>query len=83
MSNDIEPFLTLVSDFPNIQNIMAGLDDPVDPMLQKEMEMVKDSLVNSVTAKVPYTPYLTKALKKKAAKAGYLTRSQGPLPNNQ
>jgi len=67
MSNDIEPILTLVSDFPNIQNIMARSDDHVDPVLQKEMEMLKDSFMNSVTAEVSSTPYLTKAQKKKAA----------------
>lgn len=59
--NDIEPILTLVSNFPNIQNIMARPNDLVDPVLQKEMEMVKASLVNSVTAEVSSTPYLTKA----------------------
>jgi len=83
MGNDIKPILTLVSGFPNIQNIMARPDDPVDPVLQKEMEMVKDSFLNSVTTEVPSPPNLTKAQKKKAAKATYLTRSQGPLPNNQ
>lgn len=59
--NDIEPILTLVSNFPNIQNIMARPNDHVDPVLQKEMEMVKASLVNSVTAEVSSTLYLTKS----------------------
>jgi hypothetical protein len=83
MRNDMEPILTLVSEFPNIQNIMARPDDPVDPVLQKEIELVKDSLMTGVTAEVPSTPYLTKAQKRKATKATYSTRSQGPPPTSQ
>lgn len=79
----MEPFLTLVSDFPNLQHIQARPDDPVDPLLQKEIEMVKDSLMIGVTTELPSTPYLTKVQKKKAAKETYSTRSQGPLPDSQ
>jgi len=59
--NDMEPVLTLTSDFSNIKHIMAMENDLVDPVLQKEMEMLKDSLQNGVTIEVPFTPYLTKS----------------------
>ena len=62
-----------------------GPNDPVDPVLQKEMNLMKDLLANSATAEVPFTPYLTKAQKKKAVNVAYLTLSQGPpchLPND-
>jgi len=62
---------------------VAREEDPVDPVLQKEMELVKDSLLTGVTTDVPFTPYLTKVQKKRAAKATYATRSQGPLPCSQ
>lgn len=83
VKNYEEPFLTLASDFPNVKNIVARPDDPVDPMLQKEIEMVKDSLLKGATAVVPFTPYLSEAQKKQLAKASYATRSQGPLPTSQ
>jgi len=66
---------------PDIQKIMAGSYDPVDPVLQKKMNLVKDLLVNNVTTDVPFTPYLTKALKKKAVEVAYITRSKGPPPS--
>jgi len=50
---------------PDIQKIMVGPDHPVDLVLQKEMNLVKDLLANSASAEVPFTPYLTKAHKKK------------------
>jgi len=81
--NDMVPILTLASDFPNVQNIVAREDDPIFPVLQKEMELLKDSLQNASSTKVPFTPYLSKSQKKKAAKATYATRSQGPLPNSK
>jgi len=40
--DEVQPLLTLVSDFPNIQNSITDLDAPVDPVLQKEMDSVKD-----------------------------------------
>ena len=76
--NDVEPILTLASDFPNVKNIMARPDDLVDTALQKEIELVQDSLITGTTVEVPFTPYLTKAQKKQLAKATYGTRSHGP-----
>jgi len=84
--HEVQPLLTLVSDFPNLKNIVAGPDDPVDPVLQKELDSVNDLLLNSTTADIPFTPYLTKAQKKKesqASKVTYSTRSQGPPPTSQ
>lgn len=77
---DVQSILTLASE-PDIQKIMVGPDDPVDPILQKKMNLVKDLLANSATTEVPFTPYLTNAQKKKVVKAAYLTRSKGPLPS--
>lgn len=69
------------SDFKSdIQKIMVGPDDPIDPGLQKELNLVKDLLANTASTEVPlFTPYFTKAQKKKEVKVAYLTRSQGPL----
>jgi len=47
--NEVQPLLTLVSDFPNIQNIIVDPDAQVDPVLQKEMDSVKDLLLNRAT----------------------------------
>jgi hypothetical protein len=58
----------------------------VDPVLQKELDSVNHLLLNNTTAGIPFTPYLTKAQKKKASQASkvtYSTRSQGPLPTYQ
>jgi len=80
--HDVQPILTLASDFmSDIQKIMAGLDDPMDSVLHKEINLVKDLLANSALTEVPLTPYLMKALKKKAAKETYITRSQGSPPS--
>jgi hypothetical protein len=72
--NEVQPILTLVSDFPNIKNIVDGPDDAVDPMLQKELDSLNDLLVSSATTDIP-TPYFSKAQRKKAAKMAYSTRS--------
>jgi len=45
--NEVQPLLTLVSDFPNIHNIIADLNASVVPVLQKEMHSMKDLLLNS------------------------------------
>jgi len=63
LNNDVAPVLSLVSDFPNVRKIMAGPNDPVDPVLQKEMDFVQDKLLQSVSAEVSSTPYLTKVQK--------------------
>jgi len=44
---------------------MAGPDNPVDPVLQKEINLVKDLSANSATTEVPFTPYLTIGRRKK------------------
>jgi len=50
--NEVQPLLALVSDFPNIQNIIADPDAPVDLVLQKEINSVKDLLLNGATSSV-------------------------------
>jgi hypothetical protein len=59
---EVQPLLTLVSDFPNAKNIVAG-PDPVDPVLQKELDSVNDLLLNNTTADIPFTPYRHKRRK--------------------
>jgi len=54
---------------PDIQNIIVGPDDLVDPVLHKEMNLVHDLLAQNASAEVPFTPYLSKAHKKKIGKA--------------
>jgi hypothetical protein len=76
----VQPVLTLAIDFvPDIQNIIAGPNDPVDPFLQKEMNLVQDLLAQSASAEVPFTPYFSMAQTKKIVKLAYQTRSKGPL----
>jgi len=58
----------------------------VDPVLQKELDLVNELLLNNTTANIPFIPYLIKAQKKKASQASkvtYATRSHGPLPTSQ
>jgi len=51
-NNDVQPFLSLVSDFLDGRKIMAGLDNAVDPVLQKEMDSVQDLLLKSASAEM-------------------------------
>jgi len=63
---DAQPLLTLATDVPDIHKIMAHPDDPVDLVLQREIELVSDSLLHGGAAEVPFTSYLSKAQKKKS-----------------
>lgn len=42
---------------------MAGFDDPMDPILQREMNLVKYLLANSASVDVPLTPYFNEGTK--------------------
>jgi hypothetical protein len=46
----------------------------VDPVLQKEMNLVQDLLAQSASAEVPFTPYLSMVQMKKIVKMAYQTR---------
>jgi hypothetical protein len=60
---------------------MPALDDLIDPTLKKKMDLMKDLLIQSASAEVPFTPYLSKARNKKITKSAYQTHSQGLRPS--
>jgi len=60
---------------------MVAHDDQVDPILQKKMDSIQDRLMHSALAEAPFTPYSSKAQKKKITKVAYQTRSKGPAPS--
>jgi len=55
--NVVQPILSLVSDFPNVRKIMAAPDDPVDLVLQEEMDSMQDLLLKSASAEVSFVEH--------------------------
>lgn len=87
-AHGVHSVLTLATNFvPSIQNITTGHEDPVDPILHKEMNLVQDLLAQNASAEVSFTLYLSNAQKQKIVKVTYQTRSKDPslsppcLPN--
>jgi hypothetical protein len=64
-NNDVQTVLSVVSDFPDVCKIMAGPNDPMDPVLQKEMDFVQDLLLKSASAEVSSTKAQKTATTKK------------------
>lgn len=50
---------------PDVRDIVANLDDPTDPNLHREMDLVQYLLIQGASAEVPFSPYLSKSKKKK------------------
>lgn len=57
-THGVQPVLTFARNLVlDIQNTTTGPDDPMDTVLQKEMNLVQNLLAQSVSAEVPFTPY--------------------------
>lgn len=60
----------------DVCDIVVNSDDPIDPNLQRGLDLVQHLLIQGASVDVSFTPYLSKSQKKKITKA-YQTRSQG------
>jgi len=79
-----EPILTYVRTL-DVSSITAAPDATIDPTLHKEMNFMQSWLNKVSETNVPFSPVISKSQKKKLnkLKAGYQTRSQGPIPSSK
>jgi len=48
---------------PDVHDIVANPDDPIDPNLQRELDLVQHLLIQGASTEVPFTPYILKSKK--------------------